>query len=74
MFDIFYYSGSIHRDGGPAYIEYHENGAILLEGHFIRDVLHKEDGPAYIWYHRDGTISTCDYYINGEKMPEVFLI
>jgi hypothetical protein len=59
----------LHREDGPAYIEYYENenGNIWREVYYINGNIHREDGPACIYYYENenGNIWREVYYING---------
>jgi antitoxin component YwqK of YwqJK toxin-antitoxin module len=55
-----------HRDGGPAYTAYYENGNIKYEDYYLNGKIHKEDGPAYIEFFKSGKISFEEYRLNGK--------
>ena len=54
----------LHREDGPAYIEWYENGSIAEEEYWINDKLHREDGPAFQSWFEDGRELRKEYYIN----------
>jgi antitoxin component YwqK of YwqJK toxin-antitoxin module len=60
----------LHREDGPAYIRYYENGNISYKSYFLNDKYHREDGPAYISYNEWGDLEEKKYYINGELHRE----
>jgi antitoxin component YwqK of YwqJK toxin-antitoxin module len=45
-----------HRENGPVYISYYENGKIKYERYFLNGNLHRENGPANISYYANGNI------------------
>lgn len=45
-----YKDGKLHRENGPAWIEYDENGKVIEERWYQMGRLHREDGPAIIKY------------------------
>ena len=46
----------LHREDGPAIINYNGDGSIAYEYWYINGVQHREDGPASIRYYEDGSI------------------
>lgn len=58
-------AGKIHNDDGPARIEYHSSGFLLLEKFYKNGKLHREDGPASIWYKKNGVIDFYSFWFNG---------
>ena len=74
---IYYQSGAIryeyhlngkqHREDGPAYIGYYENGAIEREEYFLNGKQHREDGPAIIYYYENGAIVYEIYCLNDKQ-------
>ncbi|SDF64528.1 hypothetical protein SAMN04244560_01013 [Thermoanaerobacter thermohydrosulfuricus] len=57
-----WYKGSwLHRENGPAWIEYTEDGRIIEERWYKNNKLDRDDGPAII-----------KYYPNGRKKLEVW--
>ena len=46
-----------HRENGPAYILYYENGAKQFENYHLNNKLHNENGPASIHYDMDGNLT-----------------
>jgi antitoxin component YwqK of YwqJK toxin-antitoxin module len=65
MIDIFRKNKLYHREDGPAYTRYDEDGTIDFEKYFIKGKLHREDGPAHIKYDQDGSMTYQAYYTNG---------
>ena len=45
----------LHREDGPAYIAYDENGNVEEERWYLNGIHTRKDGPAGIGYHEDGT-------------------
>ena len=60
----------LHREDGPAKIEYYINGKIEREEYYKEGVLHREDGPAKIEYWKNGNKSLEVYYIDGKQYRE----
>lgn len=57
----------IHRDDGPAVIEYHDDGeTIKREEYYKNDKLHREDGPALIEWRLNKVIRYVEFYYNGK--------
>jgi len=56
-----------HREDGPAYIDYFNNGTIEHEGYYVKDTKHRLDGPAIIGYNANGDIKYEEYYIEGNE-------
>jgi len=53
-----------HKEDGPAYIRYYDNGNTECEIYYITDKKHRLDGPAVIEYNENGNILLQQYYIN----------
>lgn len=69
---IYYKNGIIHREDGPAIIEYYPEGEIRSETYFMNGNRHRSDDlPAKLWYGRKGNIREKVYYKNG-KMHRVY--
>ena len=60
-------SGEYHREDGPAYIRYYEDGSVSIETYWLNDTYHRANGPAYISYYEDGSIDYEAYFINGKR-------
>ena len=63
-------NGNLHREDGPAYINYYENGKVELERYCLNDKLHREDGPAIIKYYESGEVEYEEYWLNGKRHRE----
>jgi hypothetical protein len=61
-------NGSYHKEDGPAFIEYREDGSISYQSYWLNNNRHREDGPAMIDYHTDGSINRRDYYLNHKRL------
>lgn len=59
-------AGELHREDGPAYIKYYDDGSIFYKQFFINGYYHRLDGPAVTRYFLDGSIEYERYWINGE--------
>lgn len=66
--DVFKLNGRVHKEDGPAWIDYFEDGSISEEAYYIDGKMHREDGPAHIEYHRGGSVKYLFYYINGIRV------
>ena len=55
----------LHREDGPAKIEYWRNGNKKLEVYYIDGKQYREDGPARIFYYGSGNIDSEEYYKEG---------
>lgn len=65
-FDNIRLSSDIHREDGPAYIEYYNDGIIAKELYFQNGkCFREEDLPCWIEYDTDGNILEESYYKNG---------
>lgn len=62
-------NSKLHREDGPAIINYNSNGNILDEIYFINGLEHRSDGPAVIQYYtadeHKNKIKREVYYKNG---------
>lgn len=59
--------GDLHREDGPAYIYYYEDGSLSIEEFRINGMYHRLDGPAQIGRFRDGS-TWENFYIDGEYL------
>ena len=55
----------LHREDGPAYIMYYEDGTKGREQYFVYGDFHREDGPAATIWFEDGKLSAEKYFVNG---------
>lgn len=56
----------LHREDGPAYIKYYEDGTTEAEIYYINGKEHREERPAAIYFHENCEIKLQKYFINGE--------
>jgi hypothetical protein len=57
----------LHRDKGPAYVEYTSSKNIVTcERYFRKGKLHRLNGPALIDYDNNGNVMFMDYFFDGE--------
>ncbi len=70
MVEEYYQDSKKHRIGGPAEIEYYENGNIKYGGYCINGNYHREDGPAKIYYFTNGNIEREEYVIDNKLHKE----
>ena len=59
-------NGELHREDGPAFIQYYTFGPVETEQFFRFDEPHRISGPALIEYYPDGSIEYEAFYLNGE--------
>ncbi len=69
----YYVDGVLHREGGPAVIEYYEDGKIKEERYYFKGKCHRTDGPAIICYNPDGSIEEEIFAENDYIKAEDFL-
>ena len=55
----------LHREDGPAFIEYRHDGRIDMEEWYINNNRHREDGPAFIGCREDGSVWCAYWYWHG---------
>ena len=59
----------LHREDGPAWIEYDKNGKVVEERWYLNGIRHRENGPAYIKY-KGGAVLQEQWVINGDLHRE----
>lgn len=57
----------LHREDGPASIDYYENGNKMYEGYYLNGLRSREEGPAFIKYRENGEMEYQVYYLNGKQ-------
>ena len=67
----YFLDGSLHREDGPAYIGYLDDGMISYVSYSINGKRHREDGPAQIWYGLNGEIEIKKYWIRGYEITDI---
>lgn len=69
----YYCNGKLHRDNGPAYVEYSHTNLRKVEYYYKNDVNFNDSGPIQILYYRDNTQRY--YYKNKDYnfMSEILL-
>jgi hypothetical protein len=55
-----------HRDGGPAVIDYNDDGSVAREEWFCNGKCHRDGGPAVIDYNDDGSVAREEWFCNGK--------
>lgn len=64
--DEYYQYGQLHRENGPAYIEYNSYGVkVRKEIYYIEGKKSNRNGPAVIEYNNEGAITCTEYWIDG---------
>jgi len=56
-----------HREDGPAFVKYLDNGNISWMSYCINGQKHRLNGPAYIEYDGNGNVEFASYWINGNS-------
>lgn len=59
-------NGNLHREDGPAYNLWYENGSLELEQYFLKGGKHRENGPAMTRWYENGSLCFQEYMINGK--------
>jgi len=70
VYERYYWHGRLHREGGPAKIEYDLTGKIALEEmYYLHGFPHRDpmQGPAYIERNDHGVARVETYLVNGAK-------
>lgn len=57
---------NIHREDGPAIIEYYSNGNIYYEKYIIHGKTNRNNGPSIIYYYDNGNIKFEQYLVNNK--------
>lgn len=57
----------IHREDGPAVINYFTNGKVHYQIYLVNNVRHRIDGPSYSRFDDVGFIKTQEYYKNNVR-------
>jgi len=60
----------LHKEDGPAHIQYYEDGTISTRAWGVNGMDHRENGPAYESYFDDGNKKMEVWYLNGIKHRE----
>ena len=71
MEERYFVNGNLHKEEGPAIIEYYLNGRIKYEVYYCYNMIHNSIGPAHIRYSAIGEIISKNYFINGCMLPTV---
>lgn len=61
-----YIDKKMHKEDGPAYIEYYRNKRIKKEIYYKNNRIHRENGPAVIHYYKNGNIKSYVYYLDNK--------
>lgn len=64
-------NGKLHRENGPAYLEWYDNGQIAGEGWYKNGKCHRENGPSYKQWHKNGQIWIEKWCKNGRSRKEI---
>lgn len=70
--ELYRIHGDMHREDGPARIEYNSQGLIREEQWFQKGRLHNEFGPARKSY-RKGELQNTKFYLKGTQYNELHL-
>ena len=63
----YYLNGKLHRNDGPAFIGFYNDGLLGLEQYYINGLWYRINGPVIIEYHKNGSIKKEKYYFNSKK-------
>ena len=63
-------NGKLHREEGPAFIEYSKSGEIEYVAWWLNGKRHRTDGPAMLKYYESGEIQHEEWYLNDELHRE----
>ncbi len=63
--ELWYKDTKLHREDGPAHIEWWPNGNKREETWYTNGLTHRNDDPAVTLYYIDGTKEKEDWYVNG---------
>ena len=63
-------NGDLHREDGPAYLKWHENGKQESIVYFQNSECHCEDGPAYQVWDEDGQVRFEKYFLNNKEYTQ----
>ena len=77
-YKVYYLNDIIHRENGPAYIWYYENGNIDIQYCYINGIMTdiNDNTPAYQEYTNNGLLQKIRHYLNGrvhKKIPPQLL-
>ena len=64
---IYSKNGYYHREDGPAYQIWNEDGILIKMIYYFNGNKHREDGPAYQTWYNDGNKKTIVYYLNDTR-------
>jgi hypothetical protein len=64
-------SGKLHREDGPAWIQYRPDGSVLLVAWHLDGKFHREDGPARIHYRQDGSVELESWWLDDQWLKDV---
>jgi len=72
-YKIWYKINNLHKEDGPAFIEYYRSGKVKTRTWFRESKIHRENGPAVEKYLEDGTKVGEEYFLNGEAVTKEIL-
>ena len=64
----YYFKGKLHREGAPAVIDYHSNGAVCYEEWRLHGHFHRTNAPARIWYGKEGNVERCERWVKNREI------
>ena len=62
----YYFNKKLHRNDGPAYIGFYEDGPIGLEQYYVNGLWHRKNNPAIVHYNYNGLIIKKIFYENNK--------
>ncbi|MFW6008730.1 MAG: hypothetical protein ACOCP8_05620, partial [archaeon] len=66
----YYLNNKCHREDGPAFQYWYENGQKRYEEYWLNDQFHRKDGPARQLWFENGQKKYEVYYLNGKKVSK----
>lgn len=70
MIEKWYKNGKLHREIGPARIDYFSTGEIQSVEYYLEDKLHRESQPAMTFYDKTGKRIRCIWCLEGNYLYE----
>jgi antitoxin component YwqK of YwqJK toxin-antitoxin module len=59
-------NGQNHREHGPAFIDYYQNGQFANVCYYLNGEVHREDGPACVFHNSDGLVEEEYWHSHGK--------
>lgn len=62
----------LHREDGPALINYYDNGQIKEKRYMSNGKAHRTTGPAWIDFNKDGSVDDIAWFLDGTSYGEYY--